>query len=657
MLVIVESPSKCKRIEEFLGPGYKCIATNGHFRTITDLTSINFDKMKVKYSIVEKHRKNLQKMKKEISKATTIFLATDNDREGEAIAWHICDLFKLSLDTPRIVFNEITKECIVDSVQRPRTINMDIVKMQQNRQILDIIIGYKLSPLLWKHVSRNTEKSLSAGRCQTPALRIIYDHHVSSKPLENNYIIKGYFTANNILFKTTAKEEIVHAFMKSTEKFLFTKELSIKHIPPPLPFTTCTILQNLPYSSSEIMKGCGNLYEKGFITYPRTSSTFYSKTFIETAKKYIIHKYGDKYVSPNLSQLEQIETQAHEAIRVTDIRITNIRADVPPKEAQIYDRIWQNTLQSCMADAVVQMIECFLTRDISLKCTEELIVFNGWRSNKTESQFHFLNNIPSNTLLQCKKLTAQYISSSKNHYTEGSLIQKLEELGIGKPSTFANLVTVLQERNYVVKKDIDGEMIEKMYYEMNDSLTTKMMQYVSNEKNKLQITHTGIMVVHFLMKYFSPLFEYGYTRELEENLKDVNYREYNSEIDQYISSVEGKEEIVIDDDNKLIIGRNGSVVLQQTEEGSRFIKVKQDIDLIKLDNGEYKLEDIIVPDSNYRGRYMDEDVYIKKGRYGNYVNWKGKNISLHFKQIEKISLENIIWAIKQNSHKFNFELL
>ena len=654
MLVIVESPSKCKLIEEFLGSGYKCVATNGHFRTITDLTSINFDKMKVKYSIIEKHRKNLQKIKKEISKTNIIFLATDNDREGEAIAWHICDLFKLSLDTPRIVFNEITKDCIVDSIQRPRTINMDIVKMQQNRQILDIIIGYKLSPLLWKHVSRNAEKSLSAGRCQTPALRIIYDHHVSPKPLENNYIIKGYFTANNILFKTTVKEEIVHTFMKSTEKFLFTKELSKKHIPPPQPFTTCALLQTLPYSSSEIMKGCGNLYEKGYITYPRTSSTFYSKSFIETAKKYIIHKYGDKYVSSNLSQLEQIETHPHEAIRVTDIRKTNIRTDVPPKEAQIYDRIWQNTLQSCMADAVVQTIECFLTRDISLKCTEELIVFNGWKP-KSESQFHFLNNIPSNTLLQCKKLTAQYLSSSKNHYTEGSLIQKLEELGIGKPSTFANLVTVLQERKYVVKKDIEGEMVEKMYYEMNDSLTTKMLPYVTTEKNKLQITHTGIMVVHFLMKYFSPLFEYGYTRELEENLKDVDYREYNSEIDQYISSIEGKEEIVIDDENKLIIGRNGSVIINQTEEGSRFIKVKQNIDLIKLDNGEYKLEDIIVPDSNYKGRYMDEDIYIKKGRYGNYVNWKGKNVSLHFK--EKISLENIIWAIKQNAHKFNFELL
>jgi len=658
MLVIVESPSKCKIIAEYLGPEYKCIATNGHFRTISDLQSIDFDKMKVKYTIIEKQRKNLQKMKKEISKASAIFLATDNDREGEAIAWHICNLFKLSLDTPRIVFNEITKDCIIDSIQRPRSINMSIVKMQQNRQVLDIIIGYKLSPLLWKHVLRNAEKYLSAGRCQTPALRIIYDHYMSIKPLENNYIIKGYFTTNNILFKTTVTEEIVHTFMKSTEKFLFTKELSINHVSPPLPFTTSTILQSLSYSSKEIMKGCCNLYEKGYITYPRTSSTFYSKTFLETAKKFIATKYGDKYISANLSRLEQIPSQPHEAIRVTNIRVTNIRTDVPPKEAQIYDCIWKNTIQSCMADAIIQYIDCSLKRDITLKCREELIVFNGWKPNKNDTHFHFLNNIPTNTLLQCKKMTAQFLSSSNHHYSEGSLIHKLEELGIGKPSTFANIVTVIQERNYVVKKDIDGEVIEKMYYEMNDSLTTKMIPCtIGNEKNKLQITHTGIMVINFLMKYFSPLFDYGYTKEMEENLEHVDFNEYNMKIDDYISSVDSNEEIIIDDDNKLVIGRNGSVIINQTEEGSRFIRVKQDIDLLKLSNGEYKMNEIIVAE-DYRGRYMDEDVYIKKGRYGVYTNWKGKNISLHFNQpIEKISLENIIWAIKQNSHKFNFELL
>lgn len=656
MLVIVESPSKCKIIEVFLGPEYKCIATNGHFRTITDLKSIDFEKKKVKYSIIEKHRKNLQKMKKEISKATTIFLATDNDREGEAIAWHICDLFKLSLDTPRIVFNEITKQCIVDSIQRPRSINMNIVKMQQNRQILDIIIGYKLSPLLWKHISRNAEKSLSAGRCQTPALRIIYEHYINVKPLEkDNYIVKGYFTANNILFKATIKEEFIDTFISSTEKFLFTKELSMKNIPPPLPFTTSTMLQSFHYSSKEIMKGCCSLYEKGYITYPRTSSTFYSKTFLETAKKYITDKHGDKYVSSNLSRLEQIPSEPHEAIRVTDLRITNIRADVPPKEAQIYDRIWKNTVQSCMADAVVKTIDCFLTRGISLKCSEDLTVFNGWKP-LTETQFHFLNNIPSDSLLQCKKMTAQFLPSSNNHYTEGSLIQKLEELGIGKPSTFANLVNVIQERNYVTKRDIEGEVIEKKYYEMNESLTTKMTKcVVGSEKNKLQITHTGIVVIKFLLNYFPKLFDYAYTSEMEENLESVNYKEYSLEIDNCISSIDsGKEEIVIDDNNKLIIGRNGSVIVNQTEDGSRFIKVNQDIDLSKI--SEYKLSDII-DSTGYRGSYMNEDIYIKNGRYGIYTNWKGKNISLPFKQVEKISLENVIWSIKQNAQKFNFELL
>uniref|UniRef100_A0A6C0HRA1 DNA topoisomerase n=1 Tax=viral metagenome TaxID=1070528 RepID=A0A6C0HRA1_9ZZZZ len=659
MLVIVESFSKCKMIEGFLGSEYKCIATNGHFRTITDLNSIDFEKMKIKYSIIEKQQKNLQKMKKEISKANCVFLATDNDREGEAIAWHICDLFKLSLDTPRIVFNEITEACILDSIHRPRSINMEVVKMQQNRQVLDILIGYKVSPLLWKHVSRNAEKSLSAGRCQTPALRIIYDHHLLKKPCSNEYIIKGYFTANNILFKTTVKEDVV-PLINSTEKFLFTKEVSVNHISPPTPFTTSTILQSFS-SVKEIMKACCNLYEKGYITYPRTSSTFYSKTFIESAKKYILINYGENYISTNIP--EQIASEAHEAIRVTDINVPRIFGDVPPKEAQIYERIWQNSLQSCMSAARTQTIECCLTRNnLVLKCREEDIVFQGWKKKDNRvSQFHYLNNISENMLLTSKKLTAQFSPNSKNHYSEGSLVKKLEELGIGKPSTFANLVNIIQDRKYVIKTNIKGESVEKMYYEMNDVLTSEMKTYMVEEENKLQITHTGIMVIQFLTKYFSNLFDYEYTHYIEENLRDINFKKYNSEIDQYISLVDTKkEEIIIDNENKLIIGKNGSVIIRENEY-SQFIKVKQDIDLLKLQNGEYKIEEITdLTDLHYKGVYMDDPIYIKNGRYGIYTNWKGQNISLYyFKKvsIEKITLENIIWAIKQNAKKFNFDLL
>lgn len=657
MLVIVESPSKCKTIEVFLGSKYKCIATNGHFRTIADLNSIDFSKMKIKYSIIEKQRKILQKMKKEISRASCIFLATDNDREGEAISWHICDLFKLSMDTPRIVFNEITQQCILDSIQHPRNIDMNVVKLQQKRQVLDLLIGYKISPLLWRNISRNAEKSLSAGRCQTPVLRIIYDHYISSKPRLNEYIIKGYFTATNICFKTTVQEENVHSIMNARGGFLFSKEIVLKHVPPPLPFTTSTLLQSFSFSVKEIMKACCNLYEKGYITYPRTSSTVYSKTFIETVEKYISTKYGEKYIR---KQSEEI-THTHEAIRVTNIDVPSIHGDVSPKEAQIYERIWHNSLQSCMSDAIVQIIECTLTRGIKLKCTEENIVFNGWKSKK-ETQFHYLNNIAENTVLECKKMTAQFNPLTNNHYTEGSLIKKMEELGIGRPSTFANLVNTIQDRKYVEKGDIKGECVEKIYYEMNDILTTKKETYSSIEKNKLQITHTGIMVIHFLVTHFSDLFDYGYTRQMEENLETINFKDYSLEIDQYISRVDSKkEEIVIDDNNKLIIGKNGSVILNKNDEKSRFIKVKKNVDLIKLKNGEYKIEDVAdLSNLNYKGVYMDEDVNIQNGRYGIYTNWKGKNISLYYFKnisIEKITLENVIWAIKQNAEKFNFDLL
>jgi len=662
MLVIVESSSKCKPIETFLGPKYKCIATNGHFRTITDLTSINFEKMKIKYSIIEKQKKNLQKMKKEILAASSIFLATDNDREGEAIAWHICDLFKLSLNTPRIVFNEITQSCILDSIQHPRTINMDIVKMQQKRQVLDLLIGYKISPLLWNHISRNAEKSLSAGRCQTPVLRIIYEHHVSQNSVSTNYLIKGYFTANNILFKTTVNEDMVH-YINSTEPFLFTKELSMKDIPPPQPFNTSMVLQSFSYSSKDIMKACCSLYEKGYITYPRTASTFYSKTFIESVKKYITNNWGEKYISSSIERLEQPPSQPHEAIRVTDINVSSILGDVSSKEAHIYERIWHNSYQSCMANATIQTIECFLTREkLTLKCTEELTIFNGWQGKETHTHFHYLNNIEDNALFKCKKMTAQFQPITKNHYSEGSLIRKMEELGIGKPSTFSNLVNIIQDRKYVVKKDIEYEPVSKLYYEMNDTMTTKTIEYVGCEKNKLQITHTGIMVMQFLLSHFSKLFDYEYTQYMEENLETINYSDYRLEIDRYISGVDSKkEEIVIDNENKLIIGKTGSVIVRKEDEHSRFVKVKQDIDLLKLKRGEYKIEDIIdLSDSHYKGVYMDQEIVIKNGRYGIYTNWKGKNISLYyFKKlsIEKITLENVIWAIKQNADKFNFELL
>jgi len=621
-------------------------------------------------------------LKKEIKKHKDIIIATDNDREGESIAWHICDAFKLPLSTPRIIFNEITETCILRAIQNPTVIDMNLVKAQQCRQILDMFLGYTISPLLWKHISRNTEKSLSAGRCQTPALRIIYDNYKIPSTQNITYSIKGYFTSQNIVFEMTIEEERIPDFLTKSMSFSFSIKhhyVQISRKPPPYPFTTSRLLQSLPLSSKEIMQGCCKLYEKGYITYPRTNSTFYAESFLSQARDYITKKYGEKYVHPNLSILTQT-THPHEAIRPTNILMKSLAGDVPPKENRIYELIWKNTVESCMSEAVVQSFQSSLTTPIPFKtmdCTSNLVVFDGWyiiqptQHIQSSESYHYLKNIPQHSSLICKKLISDFhVESADPYYTEASLIRKLETLGIGRPSTFANLVSIIQERKYVVKQDIEGTEVEKPVYEMGENIIRKLVKKkVGFQKNKLQITHMGIIVIEFLMKYFSNLFDYQYTKKLEENLENAENldklcHEYLENIEAHISSLDakGKEEIIIDEENKLIIGRTGSVIVTSDENGTKFTKVKQNIDLDKLRDGEYNINEI-VDNSNtfHKGSFMGEELFIKNGRYGIYTTWRGKNISLHYYKkmsVEKITLENIIWAIRQNAQKYNFtELL
>jgi DNA topoisomerase-1 len=679
ILVIVESPSKCKIIESYLGDQYRCVATCGHIREIPDLKAIDKETLLPTYTMLS--NKYITALKKEIKKHKEIVIATDNDREGEAIAWHICDAFKLPLTTPRIVFNEITETCVLRAIQTPTVINMSLVKAQQCRQILDMFLGYKISPLLWKHISRNTEKSLSAGRCQTPALRIIYDNHKLPTTQRITSSIKGYFTSQNILFEMPIEEESIPNFFAKAATFSFSinhSYIQIAHKPPPSPFTTSRILQSLSMSSREILQGCCKLYEKGYITYPRTSSTFYAASFLTQMRDLITKKYGENYVSPKLSLLTQT-THPHEAIRPTNISLKSLAGDVPPKENRIYELIWKNTVESCMSEAVVHSFQSSLTTPIPFKvmeCTSRLIVFPGWyavqpKQHPQSDTYHFLKNIPTHSFLGCKKLVSDFhIESVDPRYTEASLIRKLETLGIGRPSTFASLVSILQDRKYVVKQDIEGTEVEKRIYEWSgDILTHKMVKKQGGfEKNKLQITHMGIIVMEFCLKYFATLFDYQYTKTLEEQLENAENldnlcHEYVDNIEHHISSLnatgmKGKEEIIIDDENKLIIGRTGSVIVTNDENGTTFTKVKQNIDLDKLREGTYTMEEIRDTSNTFhKGSFMGEELFIKNGRYGIYTTWRGKNVSLHYYKkvpIEKITLENVVWAIRQNARKYNF---
>lgn len=323
-LLIVESPAKCQKIESYLGSNYKCIASFGHIQELSGIKHIDIENnFNPQFQIISTKSQQIKKIQALIHKAKEVILASDDDREGESIAWHICQVFKLPLTTKRIIFHEITKDAITRAVQNPTTINMDIVHAQQARQILDVIVGYKISPLLWEHISRNSKSGLSAGRCQTPALRLVYDNQkeIDNSPGKKVYNTTGYFTQMNLGFNLEYTFEII-AFNSTTntmEDFL-EKSIEYNHIyscsspkqtikNPPTPFTTSSLQQKasseLNISPKETMAICQKLYEAGYITYMRTDSTTYCMEFIQKASDYITTKYGDKYLHEDVNRLSE----------------------------------------------------------------------------------------------------------------------------------------------------------------------------------------------------------------------------------------------------------------------------------------------------------------------------------------------------------------
>ena len=318
-LVIVESPAKCKKIEEYLGPGYKCIASFGHLRELGTLKNVNInDNFKTTYTVIDDvvKKKQVALIKKEISKSSDIILATDDDREGEAIAWHICELFNLNIETTkRIVFHEITETAILNAIRNPTRININLVHAQQTRQILDILIGFKISPILRDCINKTS--SLSAGRCQTPALKLIYDNHndIKKSPGKKVYNISGYFTNNNILFSLTPEnkyetdDDVLYYLngAKNYQHIYNCSEPKLVSKKQPEPFTTSTLQQTasseLKLSPKETMSICQKLYENGYITYMRTDSKKYSKEFVDSTTSYIKHFYNESYINEKINDL------------------------------------------------------------------------------------------------------------------------------------------------------------------------------------------------------------------------------------------------------------------------------------------------------------------------------------------------------------------
>jgi DNA topoisomerase-1 len=697
-LIIVESPSKCTKIEHFLGDDYCCIASKGHIRTIEGLNSIdtkgNFEPM---FSIIEEKNNHIEFMKTIIEKFSknNIILATDDDREGEAIAWHICKLFNLPVETTkRIIFHEITKQAICNAVKEPTTINMDIVHAQHARQVLDVIVGYKISPYLWKYLYNNKSNSLSAGRCQTPALRLVYDNEKNKNAgIEIRHKITGTFFSKNIDFTLNhefEKQPDVLDFLEKTKSFehklsICSQKESIKSAPKP--FNTSRLLQTansmLHISPKDTMNICQQLYQNGFITYMRTESTLYSSTFLEKAKKYILDEWKTNDYLGNLDKLENKDSSnPHEAIRVTYIETYAIPNCDDRRMNSIYKLIWKNTLASCMSDARYNIIPIKISAPLNYNYLYEIEipVFLGWkkveeRTSKNELTVNqtsqsalllFFQSIQSNP----KNVTYQRIESSivvrnkHQHYTEASLINKLEEMGIGRPSTFATIVETIQERGYVLRTDLNGEKVECKEYSLCGVkiVETVKEKIFGNEKNKLVIQPIGILTIEFLLQYYQQLFSYEYTKNMEHQLDTISsgiitewsqickscYNEIK-ELSTPIKKIQ-KQSYAIDDIHEFIFEKYGPSIRRKLDEGTfEYLNVKKDIniDLEKLKNKEYTLNELLELKTNLLGEYQGEKMLIKNGRYGPYVEWGNKKESIKdikkpLSEITLIDIENFL---------------
>ena len=702
-LIIVESPSKCAKIESYLGTDYRCIASKGHIRELLGLKNIDItNNFAPTFTIIKEKADHIKKMKEVIScfPKQNIILAMDDDREGEGIAWHICEIFKLPIKTTkRIVFHEITQNAILNAVKSPSVLNMDLVHAQQARQILDILVGFKISPHLWKHIRNGKTNALSAGRCQTPALRLVYDNmkEREASGMEKKYKTKGYFTTQKLEFNLGhdfEKEDEMEEFLNKTVSHKHIMEVGIEKKTSksaPKPFNTSKLLQSasnqLRTSPKQTMQLCQTLYQNGLITYMRTDSTKYASDFLDIARKYIVKEYnGEEYVG-NLDLIENKDkSNPHEGIRVTNIRVTDYPNEYSGKEASMYKMIWRNTVESCMSDAKYLSTTLSLSApkmfDKAIKYTHiiEIPTFLGWKK--------VMEKLPDQSELTARKMfvkgyhkkevSYQYIESLviiRNkiaHYTESSLIQTLEKLGIGRPSTFASLIDTIQARGYVKCTDIDGEKHQCMEFTLRKGEILdkhSIEKTFGGEKSKLLIQPMGILCIEFLIKYFTDLFSYDYTKNMECDLDDIATNPNLEctwfdicakcviDIDRMSKPVLKltKETYKIDDNHEVIFGQYGPTVKETMDDGtSVFHSVKTNkIDLVKLRSGEYNLDELLLVKKDALGQYEDCNLKIKTGKFGPYLEWGDNRVSLReWKQpLDKLKLSDAIQIIDSNQER------
>lgn len=677
-LVIVESPSKAKTIEGFLGKEYTVKASIGHVRDLNKSNlSLDMDNgFQPEYEIPDDKRAVVAELKKLAASADMVWLASDEDREGEAISWHLLETLGLADDKyRRIVFHEITKPALLHAIDNPRKIDIDLVAAQQARRVLDRLVGYELSPLLWKKV----KPSLSAGRVQSVAVRLIVEREEEIKNFQNSSAFRVTanfsFTIDNHEYQLFAelptrfdKEEEAVAFLESCKSAGFSiksvEKKPLSKCPAP-PFTTSTLQQEagrkLGLSVSNTMRIAQQLYESGKITYMRTDSVNLSTFAISQAKKEIENLYGAQYVKTRQFTTKSKGAQeAHEAIRPTYLDQQTIKGTAD--ERRLYELIWKRTIASQMADAQIEktMVNIDVSNsDKDFVASGEVVLFDGFLKvyiesvddENGENANSMLPPMRVGQTLELDKMEAQQRFARKPfRYTEASLVKKMEELGIGRPSTYAPTISTIQKREYVEKKDITGETRNyKIFTLRNKRITEKTAkENIGFEKAKLVPTDIGVLVNRFLMSYFEKIIDYNFTASVEKEfdkiaegrcewnamIKDF-YKEFHKDVETTtgnsgkfsgekllgIDPVSGKKVFVK-------IGRFGPVAQigeTESDEKPRFagLHKNQSIETITL---EEVLDLFAFPRS--LGEYEDAEVQVAIGRFGPYVKHKNAFYSL-----------------------------
>jgi DNA topoisomerase-1 len=673
-LVIVESPAKAKTIEKFLGKDFVVKSCFGHIRDLPkDSNAIDLKNgYKPKYVVPADKKAVVKELKKLADEAETVWLASDEDREGEAISWHLADELNLDIQTTkRIVFHEITKNAILKAIDNPRTIDMNLVDAQQARRILDRIVGFELSPVLWKKV----RPSLSAGRVQSVAVRLIVEREkeIGEFNVQDFFKVKAEFSVKDRVLhaelpKKFEKEEEVEKFLQSCTGATFTvNRVEVKPAvrKPAAPFTTSTLQQEasrkLGYSVSRTMTLAQRLYEEGHITYMRTDSVNLSDFARTSAKSAIESQFGSQYSQTrNFTTKNSSAQEAHEAIRPTSFEVQQAGSD--DGQRRLYELIWKRSIASQMSDAQLEKTQVGIENDKNSEIFQaegEVIKFDGFLKvylestddEESETGSGLLPPMSKGDVLPCRQIIAQQrYTRPPARYTEASLVKKMEELGIGRPSTYAPTITTIMKRGYVLKEKRDGE--ERKFVQLihkNGLIEKKILSEITGaEKDKLTPSDIGRIVTEFLIEHFSKILDYQFTAKVEKEFDDIAsgltawsamidafYHPFHQNVDKTLDTAEkatGEKELGKHPQTGkpvfVKIGRFGPMVqigLSTDEEKPVFASIPKGVSMDDI-NLEEALKLFDLP--RELGKFEEKVVKANVGRFGPFVQHDSKYVSL-----------------------------